>query len=65
MLAAPPGAGKSTLASFLQSLSNQYDDLTPITVIGMDGFHHYSDYLKHHETTRDGKKILMDEIFGI
>ena len=38
MLAAPPGAGKSTLAAFLQDLSEKLR-MKPLTVIGMDGFH--------------------------
>ena len=41
MLAAPPAAGKSTLASFLQTLSESVKGMYPVTVIGMDGFHRY------------------------
>ena len=43
MLAAPPGAGKSTLCSFLEKLSKETDGVTPLQAIGMDGFHrrHY------------------------
>ena len=53
MLAAPPGAGKSTLLSFLKHLSESNNDLTPITTIGMDGFHRYQDYLLTHDMERD------------
>lgn len=38
-LAAPPGAGKSTLASFLQELSSGREGLAPLQALGMDGFH--------------------------
>lgn len=39
MLAAPPAAGKSTLAAFLKYLSEIVDDLEPLTPVGIDGFH--------------------------
>lgn len=64
MMAAPPGAGKSTLSSFLQSLSLSEDDLTPITVIGMDGFHRQQEYLMSHTALRDGQEIPMIKIKG-
>lgn len=64
MLAAPPGAGKSTLVSFLEKLSNETDGLTKIQAIGMDGFHRMQDYLTSHTTIRDGKEIKMVEIKG-
>ncbi len=63
-LAAPPGAGKSTLAAFLEHLSVSDPELTDITTIGMDGFHRYQDYLTTHTTVRDGKEILMVKIKG-
>lgn len=64
MLAAPPAAGKSTLVSFLQHLSRSTPYITPITAIGMDGFHHYQDYLLSHTTTRNGSIIPMVKIKG-
>lgn len=63
MLAAPPGAGKSTLAAFLAELSRE-KGMKEITVIGMDGFHRYQDYLMSHTTLRDGKKIPLVKIKG-
>lgn len=63
-LVAPPGAGKSTLAAFLEHLSVADPELTNITTIGMDGFHRYQDYLTSHTTVRDGKEILMVKIKG-
>ena len=63
MLAAPPGAGKSTLAAFLADLAKELS-LKPITVIGMDGFHRYQDYLLTHYTERNGKTIPLVKIKG-
>lgn len=64
MLAAPPGAGKSTLASFLAHLSEKDEESKPITVIGMDGFHHYQSYILSHTINRDGKEIQMIRVKG-
>ena len=64
MLAAPPGAGKSTLLDFLEHLSKTTDGVKAIQTIGMDGFHHYQDYLLSHETVRDGRTIKLVEIKG-
>ncbi|MDO4491031.1 MAG: nucleoside/nucleotide kinase family protein [Lachnospiraceae bacterium] len=63
-LAAPPGAGKSTLAAFLAHLSRITEDVTEITTIGMDGFHRYQEYLLTHTTVRDGREIPMVKIKG-
>ena len=64
MLAAPPGTGKSTLALFLQHLSESDPSLCPVTTIGMDGFHHYRSYLSAHSTLRDGQEIPLSRIKG-
>lgn len=64
MLAAPPGAGKSTFVHFLKYLSEKEEDITPITTIGMDGFHHYQKYLESHTMLRDGEEHLMKEYKG-
>ena len=64
MLAAPPGAGKSTLCSFLKYLSDSMQDLQSISVIGMDGFHRYQEYLLSHTIVRDGKTIPMIDVKG-
>ena len=62
-VAAPPGAGKSTLLGFLKELSRR-DDLTSITTIGIDGFHHYQEFLDTHMTVRDGQEIPMAKVKG-
>ncbi|MBQ8489589.1 MAG: nucleoside/nucleotide kinase family protein [Pseudobutyrivibrio sp.] len=64
MLAAPPGAGKSTLLSFLEYLSKNNPSLEEIQAIGMDGFHHYQDYLLNHTIELDGEVIPMVKING-
>lgn len=64
MLAAPPGAGKSTLSVFLQYLSETCEGVTPLQAIGMDGFHHYMDYLNSHTVIVDGKEYPMVKIKG-
>lgn len=64
MLAAPPAAGKSTLLSFLAQLSAETEGVTPITAIGMDGFHRYQDYLLSHTLLRDGQEVPMVAVKG-
>ena len=64
LLAAPPGAGKSTLASFLERLSRERAGLCPVQAVGMDGFHRRQEYLLSHTTERDGQTIRMVEIKG-
>lgn len=63
-LAAPPGAGKSTLASFLEYLSSEDSDLEDIQAIGMDGFHRRQEYLLSHTLIRDGQEIPMIDVKG-
>ena len=48
LLSAPPGAGKSTLAAFLEQLSRSDPHLTPVQALGMDGFHFHQDYILSH-----------------
>ena len=64
LLAAPPAAGKSTLASFLQYLSETTEGLEPVTAIGMDGFHHYQDFLLSHTVIQNGEEIPMVKVKG-
>ena len=64
LFAAPPGAGKSTLASFLERLSRERAGLCPVQAVGMDGFHRRQEYLLSHTTERDGKTIRMVEVKG-
>ena len=64
MLAAPPGAGKSTLASFLEYYAKEMGLKYSVQAIGMDGFHRRQEYLTSHETGVDGHMIPMVRIKG-
>lgn len=63
-LAAPPAAGKSTLAAFLEHLSRTEARLTPIQALGMDGFHHHQDYILTHTVQRGGREVPMKSVKG-
>jgi pantothenate kinase len=64
MIAAPPGAGKSTLVSFLEYYSKALLPELKVQAIGMDGFHGTQEYLTSHDTEVDGKMIPMVQIKG-
>lgn len=64
LLAAPPAAGKSTLAALLQRLSRTEPDLCPLTAVGMDGFHRRQEYLLSHTVERNGEAVPMARIKG-
>lgn len=64
LLAAPPGAGKSTLAAFLEQFSRSEPTLTPIQALGMDGFHFHQDYILSHTALRGNTEIPMQQIKG-
>ena len=63
-LAAPPGAGKSTLAAYLEYLSKTIPDYPKFQVLPMDGFHHTNAYLNAHTTIKDGQTIALKSIKG-
>ena len=64
-LVAPPGAGKSTLAKFLEQLSRERsNEVEPIRALGMDGYHYTAAYMKITTVERDGEKVLMNDIKG-
>ncbi len=64
MLAAPPGAGKSTLVSFLEHIAASVVPDKKIQAIGMDGFHRRQEYLLSHNVTINGKEFSMVKIKG-
>ncbi len=64
MLAAPPGAGKSTLVSFLEYLAKDIIPEYKVQAVGMDGFHRRQEYLLTHTTVVDGKEVPMVNIKG-
>lgn len=64
MLAAPPGAGKSTFVSFLEYMAKEIIPDKKVQAVGMDGFHRRQEYLISHTTIVDGKEIPMVDIKG-
>lgn len=64
MLAAPPAAGKSTLATFLEHLSSTTEGLVGVQAIGMDGFHRRQEYLDSHLMERAGHEVPMARFKG-
>ena len=64
-LVAPPGAGKSTVAAFLEHLSRERSgEVEIIRALPMDGYHFSAAYMNITEIERDGQKILMRDIKG-
>ncbi|WP_022764430.1 nucleoside/nucleotide kinase family protein [Butyrivibrio sp. XPD2006] len=64
MLAAPPGAGKSTLVSFLEYVAKDIIPEFKVQAIGMDGFHRRQEYLESHTMMVDGAEVRMVEVKG-
>ena len=64
LLAAPPAAGKSTLAALLEALSRSEGGLCPLTAVAMDGFHRRQAWLLSHSFERDGRQVPMVKIKG-
>lgn len=64
-IAAPPGAGKSTLAATLERLAGEDPRLPRIQAIGMDGFHFPNAYLDSHDATlADGRTLPLRAVKG-
>ena len=63
-LVAPPGAGKTTLAKFLEQLSRERSEVDDIRALGMDGYHYTAAYMNVKTIERDSKEILMREVKG-
>ena len=63
-IAAPPGAGKTALAQFLEKISREEKFIMPVRALGLDGFHYDSEYLKKNTIELDGKEILLNDIKG-
>ena len=59
LLAAPPAAGKSTLAAFLEHLSGGR-----IQALGMDGFHRHQEEILRSTVIRNGESIPMVRVKG-
>ncbi|MBR5914118.1 MAG: nucleoside/nucleotide kinase family protein [Selenomonadaceae bacterium] len=63
-IAAPPAAGKTSLAQFLEKLSRECIEISNVRALGMDGFHYPAKYLKENKITKDGQEILLNDIKG-
>lgn len=63
-LAAPPAAGKSTLAALFEYVSIHDSSFERIQALGMDGFHHRQSYICSHSVTIDGKEVPMLSVKG-
>lgn len=64
LLAAPPGAGKSTLAAFLEALAKESLPDKTFQAVGMDGFHRRQEYLLTHTVEVNGREMPMVNIKG-
>ncbi len=64
-LAAPPAVGKTTLAVFLEKLSQEKSEFCEIQHLSLDGFHHKSNYLKEHKINYLGDDIYLNDIKGM
>lgn len=64
-LVAPPGAGKSIIAKFLEQLSRERSgEVEPIRALSMDGYHFTAAYMNITKVERDGQEVLMRDIKG-
>lgn len=64
-LAAPPGAGKTTLSLFLEELYTDKGYPFSFQSIAMDGFHRDNTYLNQHTTVRNGREERLKKYKGI
>ena len=64
MIAAPPGAGKTTFAGFLEHLAGETLHGVKVQAVGMDGFHQRQEYLTTHTLVVDGEEIPMVQVKG-
>lgn len=64
-LAAPPGAGKTTLSLFLKELYDEKSSPYSFQSASMDGFHHNNAYLKSQTIMKDGQEVSLKKYKGI
>ena len=64
MIAAPPGAGKTTFTRFLEELARETLPGIRLQCAGMDGFHRRQEYLTTHSLPIDGRQVPMVEVKG-
>ncbi len=61
--AGPPAAGKSTVALLLELLARDVPGCE-LQAVGLDGFHHYNEYLRSHTIVRGGVTMPLAQIKG-
>ena len=64
MIAAPPGAGKTTFGRFLEELACEALPEIRLQCAGMDGFHRRQEYLTSHALLIDGRQVPMVDVKG-
>ena len=63
-IVAPPGAGKTTLALFLEKLSASSPGVVGAQALSLDGFLKSGEYLENTKTERDGKMVPLAALRG-
>lgn len=63
-LAAPPGAGKSTLAHVLEKLSSGHGKDWRLQALPLDGFHYHQEFLESHRCVVEGHEVSMRDVKG-
>ena len=63
-LAAPPAAGKTVVAQFIEKLSRERAEYTNIRALGVEGFLYSNTYMDAHFAVVDGSTIPMKMIKG-
>ena len=58
-LAAPPGAGKSTLASLLAKLSCEEESYEQLVALPLDGFHYHADVIAKSIVCVEDRKSVV------
>ena len=64
-LAAPPGAGKTTLAMFLEQLSSSVSGLVGLQALSTDGFLRDAEYLQQNHVTIGDKSFSLASLRGL
>ena len=63
-LVAPPGAGKTTLALFLEKISASAPGVVGLQALSLDGFLRSGEYLESAKVERDGKNVPLASLRG-
>ena len=63
-LVAPPGAGKTTLALFLEKISASATGVVGVQALSLDGFLQRGEHLENIRVERDGKNVPLASLRG-